>query len=335
MTAAVPGSAADAAASVPALMRVSVMERFGEPQVLRTVRLPRPARASGHALVRVHAASVNYGETKIRRGLVPELGPPPLVLGSDLSGTVVEAEPGGRFRVGDEVYGIHFIGTYAEYVSVPEASLATKPVTVDHVSAAALPVAARTALVAVFEYAALRVGQRILIHAAAGGVGHLAAQFARHRGAYVFGTARTAHHPFLRDLGVNEPIDYTRVDFRSVVRDVDVVLDLVGGEYGRRSLDCLRPGGLLLGAALDPGVTEEDADRRGRQYRRLGGAQMAQPLDVVRDLVDAGQLKVHVERTYSLSELPAAHARAETGRVTGKLVITVDEEPAAGWPTPP
>ncbi|MEU5943820.1 zinc-binding dehydrogenase [Micromonospora sp. NPDC047548] len=110
---------------------------------------------------------------------------------------------------------------------------------------------------------------------------------------------------------------------------------LVGGEYGRRSLECLRPGGLLLGAALDPGVTEEDADRRGRPYRWLGGTRMAQPLDVVRDLVDAKQLKVHVERTYPLSELPAAHARAETGRVTGKLVITIDDEPAVGWPTPP
>ncbi|MDX5461503.1 zinc-binding dehydrogenase [Micromonospora tulbaghiae] len=132
---------------------------------------------------------------------------------------------------------------------------------------------------------------------------------------------------------MNEPIDYTGVDFRSVVRDVDVVLDRVGGEYGRRSLECLRPGGLLLGAALDPGVTEEDADRRGRRYRWLGGTRMLQPLDVVRDLVDAEQLKVHVERTYPLSELPAAHTHAETGRVTGKLVITIDDEPTVGRPT--
>lgn len=278
---------------------------------------------------------MNYGETKIRRRLVPELGPPPLVLGSDLSGTVVEAEPDGRFRVGDAGYGIHFIGTYAEYISVPGANLAAKPVTVDHVRAAALPVAARTALIAIFEYAALRAGQRILIHAAAGGVGHLAAQLARHCGAYVIGTARTAHHRFLRDLGVNEPVDYTKADFRSVVRDVDVVLDLIGGEYGRRSLDCLRPGGLLLGAALDPGATEEDANRRGRQYRWLGGTRMARPLDVLRDLVDAGQLKIHVERTYPLSELPAAHAHADTGRVTGKLVITIGDDPGASGPTPP
>ncbi|MBY8871016.1 NADP-dependent oxidoreductase [Micromonospora sp. PLK6-60] len=315
----------------PDLMRAVVIERFGDPQVLRTVRLPRPARAPGHALVRVRAASVNFGETKIRKGLVPELGPPPLGLGSDLSGTVVEAEPGGRFRAGDDVYGIHFIGTYAEYVSVPEAALAAKPGSVDHVTAAALPVAAQTALVAVADYADLRAGQRILIHAAAGGVGHLAAQLARHRGAHVLGTARTAHHPFLRELGVHEPIDYTRVDFRSAATDIDVVLDLVGGEYGRRSLDCLRPGGLLLGAALDPGVTEEDAARRGRRYRWVGGTRLARPLDLVRELVDAGHLRVHVERTYPLSDLPAAHAHADSGRVTGKLVIAIDDEP----PTPP
>ncbi|GHJ12808.1 NADPH:quinone reductase [Micromonospora sp. AKA38] len=313
----------------PDLIRAGVVTRFGGPDVLRTVRLPRPVRAPGHALVRVHAASVNQGETKIRRGLVPELGPPPLVLGSDLSGTVVEAAPDGRFRVGDEVYGIHFIGTYAEVVSVPEASLATRPATVDHPTAAALPVAARTALLAVVEYADLRPGQRILIHAAAGGVGHLAVQLARQRGAYVFGTARAAHHRFLRDLGVHEPVDYTRTDFRRVARDVDVVLDLVGGDYGRLSLDALRPDGLLLGAALDPGVTEQQAHRRGRRYRWLGGTQLTRPLDTIRDLVDAGQLTVHIERSYPLSELAAAHARADTGRVTGKLVVTLDDEPAA------
>ncbi|MFC0006153.1 NADP-dependent oxidoreductase [Micromonospora siamensis] len=310
-------------APLPDLIRAGVVERFGGPEVLRTVRIPRPVRAAGHVLVRVHAASVNHGETKIRRGLVPELGPPPLVLGSDLSGTVVQADPGGRFRAGDEVYGIHFIGTYAEYVSVPEAALATKPRSVDHVAAAALPVAARTALAAVVEYADLRAGQRILVHAAAGGVGHLAVQLARHRGAYVIGTGRAVHHAFLRRLGVHEPVDYTRVDFRTVAGEVDVVLDLVGGGYGRRSLDCLRPGGLLIGATLDPGVTGEEADLRGRRYRWLGEVRTVRPLDVVRDLVDAGRLTVHVQRTYPLSDLAAAHAHSDSGRVTGKLVVTI------------
>ncbi|MGI5520239.1 NADP-dependent oxidoreductase [Micromonospora sp. CA-259024] len=322
----VPGEPSD-----PKLMRAAIVERFGGPEVLRLVHLPRPTPKPGHVLVRVHAASVNYGETKIRKGLVPELGPPPHTLGSDLSGTVMNAHPSThRFKAGDEVYGIHFIGTYAEYVSVPELSLAAKPTTLDHVHAAALPVAAQTALIAIFDYATLRPRQQILIHAAAGGVGHLAVQLAKLRGAHVTGTARQEKHTFLRGMGADELIDYTQVDFTRVARNVDVVLDLIGGTYGRRSLDCLRPGGLVLGAALEPGLTDAEAHRRGMRYRWLGGTSIDRPLDRIRDLVDTGQLRVHVDRTYTLEELPAAHAYADSGRVTGKLVLTIRSSGAAG-----
>jgi NADPH:quinone reductase-like Zn-dependent oxidoreductase len=305
-------------------MRAVVVERFGGPEVLHVVQRPVPEPGPGQVLVRVRAAAVNHGETKIRRGLVPELGSPPLPLGSDLSGTVVATGTGAeRFAVGDEVFGIFHIGTYADYVAAPETNLEIKPSTLDHVHAAALPVAAQTAFTAIDDLAAVRPGQRVLVHAAAGGVGHLAVQLAALRGAHVLATARSRNHRFLQDLGVDEPIDHTRVDFTRAARNVDVVVDLVGGGYGLRSLDCLRPGGLLLGAALDPGVTTEDAARRGLRYRWIGAPTTRRPLIVVQGLVDAGRLHVHVERTYALEDLPAAHARSDSGRVTGKLVITL------------
>ncbi|MFK3985702.1 NADP-dependent oxidoreductase [Micromonospora sp. NPDC050397] len=305
-------------------MRVATQDRFGGPEVLTIVERDRPTPRPGEVLVRVKAASVNYGEGKLRAGTLPEAGQPPFTLGSDLSGVVAETGPGvTRFRPGDEVYGIYFIGTYAEYVRVPASNLATKPSTLDHTHAAALPVAALTAAQAIFELAKAHEGQRILVHAAAGGVGHFAVQFAKSQGAYVAATARAEKHEFLRGLGVDQPIDYSTVDFTTVAREMDVVLDLVGGEYGPRSLDVLRPGGLLLGAALPPGVDEAQAAARDRRYSWVGVRASGAELEKITDLVQAGQILIHVQRTYPLDELVEAHRVSETGRVTGKLVITL------------
>ena len=176
-------------------------------------------------------------------------GDPPFTLGLDLSGVV--AATGAQvtaLRPGDEVYGVSFPprGAYAEYVAVPAGALALKPPSIDHIHAAALPVAALTAWQPLMRAAALTAGQRVLIHAAAGGIGHLAVQIAKARGAHVTGTARMAKHEFLRTLGADEVIDYTTVDFSAAVRDIDVVLDPIGGDYGPRSLDTLRPGGTLI-----------------------------------------------------------------------------------------
>lgn len=305
-------------------MRAATQDAFGGPEVLKVVERERPVPSAGAVLVRVRAASVNQGEVKIRAGLVTEVGPPPFTLGSDLSGVVETVGPGvTRFRPGDEVYGIFFIGTYAEYVSVPAGNLARKPSNVDHIHAAALPVAALTAYQAIVERARVHVGQRILIHAAAGGVGHLAVQFAHLGGAYVIGTARAEKHDFLHALGANEVVDYTVVDFAEVVRDVDVVVDLVGGDYGARSLDSLRPGGLLLGATLNPGVDARTAEARGRRYGWIGVRPSGADLEKITELVQSGDLRVSVQRTYSLEDLGQAHAFSESGRVAGKLVITL------------
>jgi NADPH:quinone reductase-like Zn-dependent oxidoreductase len=305
-------------------MRAATQHAFGGPEVLEIVEVDRPEPGPGEVLVRVKAASVNFGDTKIRAGKVPEVGPPPFTLGSDLSGIVEQVTPGvTRFRPGDEVYGILFLGTYAEYAAVPAGNLAAKPPGLDHVHAAALPVAALTAWRGIVDLANAQEGQRILIHAAAGGVGHLAVQIAKMRGTYVIGTARAAKHDFLRDLGADELIDYTAVDFTTAVRDVDVVVDLVGGEYGLRSLDVLRPGGLLLGAALDPGITVEEAEARGRCYAWISVQPSGIELEKISELVQTGRLRVSVQRTFALEELAQAHELSDRGQVTGKLVITL------------
>jgi NADPH:quinone reductase-like Zn-dependent oxidoreductase len=305
-------------------MRKAIQFELGGPEVLRVVETDRPDPGPGEVLVRVIAASVNFGEVKVRSG-VAEVGSPPFTLGSDLSGVVESTGPGVTgITPGDEVYGIFFIGTYAEYVAVPATRLAPKPAGLDHIHAAALPVAALTAWQAVAELAEAAPGQRILIHAAAGGVGHLAVQLAKLRGAYVLGTARAVKHEFLTGLGADELIDYTTTDFALAAKGVDVVFDLVGGDYGPRSLDALRPGGLLLGAALDPGVTAEQAAAANRRYAyvsvRPSGHDLATEIS---PLVADGRLTVHVDRTFPLAELPAAHEYCETGQVTGKVVITV------------
>lgn len=289
---------------------------LGGPDVLETVDLPRPVPRPGQVLVRMCATSVNPADWKLRSGLVTHLGEPPFTLGFDVSGIVAEvgAEV-GRFRPGDEVFGMVYsrTGTYSEYVLAGADMLAPRPASLDHVPAGALPTAGLTAWQAL-DLAGLREGERILIHAAAGGVGHLAVQFAKNRGAYVIGTARAANHDFLRALGADELIDYTTVDFTEAVSDVDVVLDLVGGDYGARSLRVLRPDGRYVGAQASDAATDP-------RYRRVTGQPSPADLTAMAALVDAGRLRVQVDRVMSLADAAEAHKLSESGRVRGKIVL--------------
>ena len=308
-------------------MRRVTQRTFGGPEVLEVVDDVKPAPGSGAVLVQVNAASVNFGEVNVRAGRVPQVGTPPFTLGSDLSGTVVEIGEGvSEFKAGDEVYGCIGMGAYAEYVSVPAANLALKPEEIDHRHAAALPLAGLTAYQALVESAQLQSADVVLIHAAAGGVGHLAVQIAKALGAYVIGTARAVNHPWLRELGADELVDYTAADFTDVVRDSDVVLDLVGGEYGPRSLACLKPNGLLIGAALNPGITAGEADARGKRYRWLLVRASREHLEAMSELVRRGSLRAAVQETFQLDELGRAHRLIEEGHVTGKVVVIVHPE---------
>lgn len=306
-------------------MHAIVQSAFGGPEVLTPTETDVPEPGPGEVLVRVGGAGINPGDAVLRAGRVPDLVPLPWTPGNDVAGTVERVGPGvTRFAPGDEVYGMLPVsprGAYAEYVAAPAAALAPKPRNLTAVEAAAVPLVAITAWQALAVLARVRRGDRVLIHAAAGGVGHVAVQLAREFGAYVVGTARPAKHNWLRELGADEVIDYTAVDFRTAVTPVDVVLDLVGGAYGPRSLDVLRPGGLLVGAAIDPGTDEHEATARGLRYTWVTAEPSGRALEPITDRIEAGRLRVSVARTYPLAEAAAAHRAIEEKQTAGKLVL--------------
>ncbi|MEU9832413.1 NADP-dependent oxidoreductase [Streptosporangium sp. NPDC048047] len=275
----------------------------------------------------MRAAGVNPADWRIRSGTVRRLGEPPLTLGLDLSGTV-EATGAGvtRFRPGDAVFGNAFPprGSHAEYTVVPQEWLAAVPPGLDHVHAAALPTAGLTAWQPLTRAAPVDAGRRVLVHAAAGGVGHLAVQIAKARGAHVIGTARAAKHAFLRDLGADELVDYTRTDFAEAVRDVDVVFDPIAGDYGPRSLDTLTPGGTLVdvrGSGPDRTAVRELARARGLRFVEFGFTPSGTDLADLAALVTGGALRVAVEEVLPLEQAARAHELSESGRATGKIVL--------------
>ncbi|MFE3526282.1 NADP-dependent oxidoreductase [Streptomyces sp. NPDC059161] len=315
-------------------MRAVVQDGFGGPEVLRIQQVPRPAPLPTEVLVRVHAAGINPVDWKTRggTGMAGVLGEPPFTLGWDVSGVVEEVGFGvTTLKAGDEVYGMPWFpraaNAYAEYVTAPARQFARKPATVDHVHAAAVPLAALTAWQAVVDTAHLQAGQRVLITAAAGGVGHFAVQFARHLGAHVIATAGAARHAWLKDLGAEETIDYTTARFEDAVANVDVVIDLVGDAHDRtstRSLRVLRPGGLLV--AIPAGVSPElaqAAESAGVRVTPFLVEPDGAALTTIADLIDAGHVAVEVEETFPFERAAAAHARGEAGRTRGKLVLTV------------
>ncbi|MFL6074107.1 MAG: NADP-dependent oxidoreductase [Mycobacteriales bacterium] len=305
-------------------MRAIVVPAFGGPDVMELVEVPVPEPAAGQVLVQVRAAGVNAADPKIRAGEVAWLGDPPLPLGLEASGVVVAGD--GAFPVGAEVFGAHFSppGGYAEYWLMPADALASRPAGLDHPHAAALPIAGLTAWQALVEVAGLRAGQRVLVHGAAGGVGHLAAQIALARGASVVGTARAAKHAALRELGLTELVDATATDFATAVRDVDVVLDAVGGDDAVRALDTLAPGGMIVEVAGPARVHDElarAAGPRGLRSARVAVNPAAAGLAPLLDLVERGALRVLVDRILPLAEAAAAHRLLGSGRITGKVVL--------------
>ncbi|MFJ2923977.1 NADP-dependent oxidoreductase [Streptomyces massasporeus] len=310
-------------------MRAISQDVLGGPEVLKEVQIERPAPKPNQVLVRVRAAGVNPTDWK-HRATGGFLGEPPFVLGWDVSG-VVEAVGIGvvAFAPGDEVFGMlpypYGHGSHAEYVIAPVRALTRKPAGVDHTQAGALPLVSLTAWQALTEHADLRPGQRVLIHAAAGGVGHVAVQIAKARGAYVIGTASAGKHEFLRSIGVDETIDYRETDVTEAVKDVDVVLDTIGGDNSLHSLRVLRPGGVLV--SILPGGSDDlyvEAERLGvRALRMLVDADRG-GMEAIADLIETGKLRATIAGTFPLAEAAEAHTLGDTGRTTGKLVLLND-----------
>ncbi len=332
-----PSEAAAAAVPVPATMRATVFDRFGDPSVLHSRTIPVPAPVLSEVLVRVVAAGVNPIDAKTRRGagVASAVTAFPAVLGYDFSGVVARAPYETHpFPAGTPVFGMTSFprtgGSYAEYAVVPTLALAPKPPSLSHAEAAAVPLAALTAWGLVVETAHAHEGQRMLIHGASGGVGHFAVQFARYFGAHVTVTASTRNTGWLRELGAAVVIDRTATRFEDVVSDVDVVVDLAGNDQdgtGARSLTVLRPGGLYI--AVPTGSWPEYADAaaqagvRATSYRVIPDGNA---LATIGRLLESGSVQVYVDRVHPLAEAAQAHREIETGHTRGKIVLRVSDD---------
>ncbi|CAM3572270.1 NADP-dependent oxidoreductase [Paenibacillus lupini] len=331
-------------------MKAIRLHEFGGPEVLRYEEAPIPELKSGEVLIRVHAVGINPPDWYLREGykdLPPEWRPPvpfPVILGSDVSGVVeAVATDVQSFSVGDEVFGmVRFpsfgeSAAYAEYVAAPESDLALKPAGIDHIHAAGAPMAGLTAWQFLIELGHSEAnplqpeshrpvplsGKTVLINGAAGGVGHLAVQLAKWKGAHVIAVASGKHESFLRELGADEFIDYTKYPPEDVAQDVDLVLDTLGGPTTSRFLRTLKRGGALFPVFLGFSDAEEaaklDVTVSMTQVRSNG------PLLVeLGRLLNAGTVRVAIDSIFPLADARKAHERAAGGHIQGKIVLTVE-----------
>lgn len=301
---------------------------------MKAETVPRPTPGPGEVLIRVAAAGVNPIDWKTRKGQGNSgafADGETMILGWDTAGEIVEVGDGvGSFAVGDRVFGMpHFprrADAYAEYVVAPAQQIAAIPESVSYLQAGAAPLAALTAWQALVGIAKVTAGDRVLIHAASGGVGHLAVQIAKARGAEVWGTASAASHDALRELGLDHPIDYHRERFEDVAADMDAVIDLVGsGDNPARSVRSLRSGGHLVivpssGTVPDQGLLDE----AGVTVHRMLVEPDADALASIAAMMASGTLTVMVADTRPLAQMAELHALGEAGTRIGKLVATVD-----------
>lgn len=315
-------------------MTVMALKQFGSVENFALESIPRPGAGTGEVLVRVKAIGINPIDIKTRQGggqsraLEGEI---PMILGWDVSGEVVEVGFGVKdFKEGDEVFGtVNFPGsgkTYAEYVAASAGQLARKPVHISHVQAAAATLSALTAWQALVDNGCIQQGQKVLIHGGAGGVGNYAVQIAKRFGCYVIATAAGTDADFVRSLGANEVIDYRTERFEDQVKDVDFILDTLGGENFVRSLKVLKPGGTIV---LLPSNKKEEADRVAKQqhvrnYRHILMHSSGENMRQIAGLLAEGKVKVYVDRTYPFEQIAQAHRRLENEKVRGKIVVTME-----------
>jgi len=313
-------------------MKVIILEKAGDAGQLIYSNAAQPGIEDQQVLIRVKAISINPVDAKSRSNeaslnwLFGETRP--VVLGWDVSGTVVRI---GKavidFKPGDEVFGmIHFPGhgkAYAEYVSAPAAQLALKPANISHQQAAASTLAALTAW-QVFAYAKVKPGDRVLIHAAAGGVGHFAVQIAKHLGAYVIATSSVGNRDFILSLGADQHIDYQSQRFEQAVSEIDMVLDGVGGDYIDRSLEVIKKGGILI--TIPTSISEavvSKAAATGITARFLLVQSSGSDMKVIAGLLEKGTINPHISKTYAFDQMSEAQQDMERGRTVGKIIITI------------
>jgi len=313
-----------------------VIAATGGPEVLSMADVPRPTRINAEVLVKILSAGVNPIDAKTRAGggTSAEIPSYPAILGRDFSGVVIEGPyEACAIKPGDEVFGMVSVprspGTYAEYVSVPLMSIARKPPRLSHTEAAGVPLAALTAWGIIVDVAKAHEGQKVLIHAGAGGVGHFAVQFAAYFGAHVIATGSQRNASWLRELGAAEVIDYETTRFEDVLSGVDVVADLIGNLHdntGTRSLKVLRQGGLIINLPSGswPSLVA-DASTAGVRATTYKVSDDGSTLAVIARLLDSGDVRVHVDEVFGFDRIADAHAAIEGGHTRGKLVVTVSE----------
>ncbi|HWD87401.1 MAG TPA: NADP-dependent oxidoreductase [Mucilaginibacter sp.] len=308
-------------------MKAVRIHEFGGPEVLELEEAPIPQPAEDDALVKVYATSINPVDWKIREGARREKFPVnlPLIPGWDVSGVIEKVgEHVHRFKPGDEVYGRPDPtknGAYAEYIVVKANQLGFKPKSTDHINAAAVPLAGLTAWQGLFDHGHLEKGQKVLIHAASGGVGTFAVQFAKWKGAYVIGTASEENLSFIKQLGADEPIDYKNESFDDLLSDIDLVFDTIGGDTQKRSVKVLKNGGRLI-TTLKP---EFQAEAKEKHIYLGGYTAQSYPdqLEQIAGLIDEGIIQPVVSMVLSLDDARKGQQISEQGHVRGKIVIKV------------
>ena len=310
-------------------MKAVRIRAYGDASVLRYEEAPMPDIAPEDVLVRVVAASVNPVDWKFREGYLKQMLPPqfPITLGWDVSGVVDAAGKNvSRFKVGDTVFSrpdIKRNGTYAEFVAIREDELARKPQTISHVEAATLPLAGIAAWEAIITTAKVEAGQRVLVHAVSGGVGSIAVQLAKSRGAYVIATTSGKNRALVESLGADEVIDYRTQKFDAMVRDVDAVFDTIGGQVQEASWSVLKPGGILVSIIGTP--SEEKARALGVRSAFLFIGPSAPILMQLAELVENGKLRPVVGAEFALKDIAEAHALSQSGHAVGKIALYVGQ----------
>lgn len=307
-------------------MKAIVISAYGNENVLNYVDVERPAPKADEVLVKVHAAAVNPADWKIRNGMGEQFGfKLPLILGGDIAGTVEAVGDGVEsFKRGDAVYGMtltNLSGGYAEYALAKADAIAPKPESITVEAAAAIPIAALTAWQAMFDVAHLSSGQKILISGASGGVGSMAVQLAKAKGAFAIGMASGKNEQYVRELGADEFVDYTRQPFEEVVKDMDVVFDTIGEDTLERAFQTLKRGGFLVTSAGTP--SEAKAKELGVEVAFVFCKSNAQQLVEINSLIEEGKLNIHIETVLPLTEVKKAHQLSQSGRTRGKIVLQI------------
>lgn len=313
-------------------MQAIILPEAGGVENLVFRDVERPEAASGEVLVKVRALSVNPADVKIRgdeKMLTAFLGERrPLVLGWDFAGEIVEVNgQAGGFAVGDSVFGVlpsGLAGGYAEYVRVPVNIIARKPATVSYEAAAVTTMAALTAWNPLVNEMGVKPGDRVLVHAASGGVGHFAVQIAKRRGAWVAATSSARNREFVLSLGADQHIDYVTQTVEDAVSGIDFLLDTIGGETLAHSLDVVRDGGRIITVIPAPDEALVEKAKKRQIALSFGGMRYsAEDLAALADLLGQGTLKPHISATYSFTQIAQAHTQLETGRTVGKVVVTL------------